>query len=576
MKKPLLIFICIIIAVMLAACDINISLNPSGTGSPESSSATPATTPAGNTTASPDTSTGTDDTTASPGTSKAPETTKTPETTKEPETTAAPLDEVTECGITVRGPSVTVMSIGVFSLQKGGEYYITGTATEGMEVAINVYAPAADEVVLHINDLKIPNTGLCAFQMISAAAVTLDFSGDSLIQNKGMTGNDDFGTDFDSTYAAVMSKVPLTITGNGKLEIGATRAPAVYVRSLLTVRDADLLNVSSSKESIKASGVSIKDSSLEIYADSEGIASLSSGTLPAGAAGAPGFVSIDGSEIRMEAVTTGILAEGGITVVDSGISINMSDLYEDGTGVFAYGTARFNCEVLIINSPRYGVYAASKDGVPGRIVIESGEYPLTCGQSCLCADSSIEVSGGKLMFYESRFAFAAETLALSGSEYEISAIYDVARVESSFTMKDCKMKATVTGDVTPTKKNSFTMENSVVLLETKNPVAAFGLPSACKYISGTFIFLGEYYDTPDGTTDMPVAYFKNLVLPGKVDYTLGSTKGTATFSPWSDHTAGWICSDILAVGEPCYITPFHGTDYRWLQDSVSKDISPKG
>ena len=576
MKKPLLIFTCIIIAVMLAACDINISLNPSGTGSPESSSATPATTPAGDTTASPDTSTGTDDTTASPETSKAPETTKTPETTKEPETTAAPLDEVTECGITVRGPSVTVMSIGVFSLQKGGEYYITGTATEGMEVAINVYAPAAEEVVLHITDLKIPNTGLCAFQMISAAAVTLDFSGTSLIQNKGMTGNDDFGTDFDSTYAAVMSKVPLTITGKGKLEIGATRAPAVYVRSLLTVRDADLLNVSSSKESIKASGVSIKDSSLEIYASSEGIASLSSGTLPAGAAGAPGFVSIDGSEIRMEAVTTGILAEGGITVVDSGISINMSDLYEDGTGVFAYGTARFNCEVLIVNSPRYGVYAASKDGVPGRIVIERGEIMSSCGQSCLCADSSIEVSGGKLMLYQSRFAFAADTLSLSGSEYEISAIYDVARVESSFTMKDCKMKATVTGDVTPTKKNSFTMENSVVRLETKNPGAVIGLPSACKYISGTFVFLGEYYDAPDGTSDMPVAYFKNLVLPGKVDYTLGSTKGTATFSPWSDHTAGWICSDVLALDAACYITPVFGAAYRWTQNSVSKDISPKG
>ncbi|MDR2646850.1 MAG: carbohydrate-binding domain-containing protein [Oscillospiraceae bacterium] len=311
--------------------------------------------------------------------------------------TAADADDpaIVGAAVTLTGKveKITLGSESV-TITKAGNYNVTGTLKNG---ALIVDAPKAD-VHIMLSGADITNeTGSALFVQDAAKC--------DIILASGTVNKLSDGAEYkkEEQKAALFSKSPLIIRGDGSLEVTANYKHAIASNDTLVIQGGKITVVSAVTDGLHSNeDTQISKGIFQIKADSDGIQSEKK-------------LHVEGGQIEVDAGDDGVCADDTLNI--SGGTINIKNAYEGLEGKINVnitgGTIQINCEDDAINAGEaINIYAGTinatckDDGIDsnGNLIINGGSVtvfaqsaangPLDFGDE---AGSTFEINGGTIL-----------------------------------------------------------------------------------------------------------------------------------------------------------------------------------
>jgi len=248
-------------------------------------------------------------------------------------------------GVTITGEGA-IVSDGVITISKGGEYIFTGTLADGM-----IYVDTEDDVKITLNGVSITNNDGPAIYGAASSSIYVNTQKDT--QNV-LTDGSDYQTDEDGKSigkGTIFSKDRLIFTGEGSLQVTGNYKHAICSKEMIYVENGTIDIVSAVKDGFHANdGICIDDGTITVETANDALES-------------EGAFEVNGGKITTTSDDKGLETLGNLTINDGTIEI-------------------ISCE----------------EGLEGKnaIIINGGKIEITANDDGVNAGNELQVNGGKI------------------------------------------------------------------------------------------------------------------------------------------------------------------------------------
>lgn len=272
----------------------------------------------------------------------------------------------------VSGENASNVSVedSVVTIKADGNYYITGTLTNGyIKIAKNC------KVHLFLENATIQCTDNAPVTIKgSDTSTVITVSGSNLLSEEGATKSTD------SDCACIEAQSPVTINGSGTLAIKAYRYAAIKVRSTLKIYNTNISVESSVDNGIVAKeGLGIYNSTVKV-----------TDTVGDGIKVTKGYLDIEGGDITIECNGDGIEAATTAYINPDTLSVTTDAASDDSTG---------SCKGIKVSGADDLTEKVQSvlEIAGGTITIDSYDNAIHCGNSDTDYNTgTIKITGGTL------------------------------------------------------------------------------------------------------------------------------------------------------------------------------------
>lgn len=305
--------------------------------------------------------------------------------------------------ISFAGEGISVKD-SVTTITSAGAYEISGTLTDGQ---IIITAGEDDMVELILNGVEIESSFEAAIYIQNAEKVVLiigDNTENKISSSAPMVNENET----EIPNATIYSQSDITIKGNGALQVISENNHGIASKDDLLITGG-ILTFITGKDGVKGRDlIAIKDGSLTIQAEGDGMQSTNIDETERG------NVVIDGGTINIQAGLDGIQAANSLIVNEGNLDIvtgeGSSQNYAGGEskkGLKATNAITINAGTININSMDDAVHSNNT------ITINGGDILISSGDDGLHSDTTLEINAGNLNILQSYEGIESATITIN-------------------------------------------------------------------------------------------------------------------------------------------------------------------
>jgi len=332
-----------------------------------------------------------------------------PEAVSEQEITRLPSETDGPAALDLSAPETAPEGVScagdVFTVTAAGTYRVTGSLLG--QLAVDADGPV--ELILAGASIEGPEA-LCV-RSNSAVRLTAE-------AGTGNTLYDGLEEPDEDASAAVWSKAPLTVGGEGSLAVLGGGNNGIQCKSTLTVEGGEL-TVRAVNNGLKAEGsVTVTGGTADITAGGDGI-KAEAGRLAAD------DITVSGGALTISAAGRGLSAAGTAYVTDGSLDISAADdAVKGGALTVTGGTVKaasaldgIQAEGILYVAGGDLTVTAGEDGLRAdNITFETGELSVEAGGDGLQADTVLVVSGGGISVTAGEDGLRADSVTVTGGD----------------------------------------------------------------------------------------------------------------------------------------------------------------
>lgn len=322
----------------------------------------------------------------------------------------------------------------VFTIKHAGTYVFTGTLNDGH---IIVDVDKKDIVRIVLKDASITSTTSSVIYVKQAEKILVTLAKDTkntLCDGKTYTSETDASED---VKAAIYSKDDLTINGSGSLSVTAQYHNGIHSKDDLKIINSTVSVQSVDNGIIGKDLLAMKDATIDITAQGEGLRSSNTEK------DTKGIVSLEGATVNIVAGQDGIQSENKLYIYDGNIHITAGEGHTNGTkmrqehGFNPFEQQTANTEDTISMK---GIKAQNELSIMGgtitidsaddaihsnsNITISGGTLQLSSGDDGIHSDKSLVIKKGTIQIDTSYEGLESEKITIHNGNIHINASDD--------------------------------------------------------------------------------------------------------------------------------------------------------